>query len=209
MKHSTRIATFAVALFTGISGTAMANGTESTVPSAPPQSPATVAPPAEPYTPSPAVQAKTSSTAGPYISGAAGVAISGREAIKTGYNINGAVGYNFDPYRLEAAVGYQRHDLKHVSGNVDYWTFMANAYYDYDAGLGFKPYLMGGLGAARSHFSPTDHNKTEFVWQVGTGVGFKIADNTTFDLGYRFVRPDTDDLNFNSHNIIAGIRYQF
>ena len=211
MKHSAKIATLAVALFAGFAGTAMANGTETP---APPQEPAAAAPSAaapvrEPYMPPMAAPAKERSTSGPYISGSGGVAISGRDNVKTGYNFTGAVGYNFDPARIEAAVGYQRHDLRNISGNIDYWTFMANAYYDYDADLGFKPYLMGGLGAARSHFSPTGHNKTEFAWQVGTGVGFKIGDGTTLDIGYRFVRPDTDDINFNSHNIMAGIRYQF
>ena len=87
MKKSAKIATLAIALFTGISGTAMANGTE--VPPPPPPAP-------EPYTaPAPPPEVKPVSKSGPYISGDIGAAIWGKSGVKTGYVLNGAFGYNF------------------------------------------------------------------------------------------------------------------
>jgi opacity protein-like surface antigen len=208
MKQSAKIATIAIALFTGISGTALANGTNMQPPAAP--APAPAPPPAsESFMEPPATPARTHSSTGPYISGAAGVGIPEHDGIRTGYALNGAVGYNYDPARAEFAIGYQRHDLKHVSGHLSYWTFMANAYYDFEMGSGVKPYVMGGLGAATVDSSWLGDNDTDFAWQLGAGLGFKIDESTTFDLGYRYLRPENGDTNFKSHNIMAGIRYQF
>lgn len=197
-----------MALCAGIGGTAFGNGTEMPPPERAPQP--VMQQPAE-MAPAPA--SHKSSSSGPYISGDAGVALSGKSYAKAGYVLNGAVGYDFDPGRVEVAVGYQRNDLKPVSGYLSYWTFMANAYYDFDAGSGMKPYVMGGLGVAdgRARFSTPgfDDSRTDFAWQLGAGVGVKVADNTTFDLGYRYFKPDNNVADFNSHNIIAGIRYKF
>jgi len=204
MKKTAKITTLAMALFAGIGGTAFGNGTEMPPPERAPepvmQQPAEMAP---------APVAKPTSSAGPYISADGGVALSGKDYAKTGYVVHGAVGYNFDPARVEVAVGYQRNDLKNIGGYISYWTFMANGYYDFDAGYGMKPYLMGGLGAADGKFSPTNYDKTDFAWQIGAGVGVKVADNVTFDLGYRYFKPDNNVADFDSHNIIAGLRYQF
>ena len=208
MKQNAKIATLAVALFTGISGIALGNGTEMPPPAAPAPAPPQAA---EHYIQPPTPMAKPQSNAGWYISGAAAVAIPGNSDINTGYEVNGAVGYDFDPGRLEFAIGYQDHDLKNFSSNLSYWTFLANGYYDFDAGLGegIKPYLMGGLGVADEHYSPKNTNDTVFAWQLGTGLGFKIDNNTTFELGYRFFRPEAGATNLSAHNILAGIRYRF
>lgn len=148
--------------------------------------------------------APAKSTTGWYVSGDVGAAIWGKSGVKTGYVLNGAVGYNFDPVRVEAEIGYQGNE-RDYGGDMHFWTYMANAYYDFDAGSGMLPYLTVGLGGADGHNVPVSNNKTEFAWKLGTGIGFKVADNTTFDLGYRYFKPDNGD----SHNIIAGLRYQF
>lgn len=209
MKQHAKIATLAVALFTGISGTALGNGTEMPPP---PAAPAPAPPQAsERYIQPPMHVAKPQSNAGWYISGAAAVAIPGSVDVNTGYEVNGAVGYDFDPGRLEFAIGYQQHDLKNFSTDLSYWTFLANGYYDFDAGLGggIKPYLMGGLGVATEQDAPHSENSTIFAWQLGTGLGFKIDNNTTLELGYRFFKPEGGAQNLSSHNILAGIRYKF
>jgi opacity protein-like surface antigen len=154
----------------------------------------------------------------------------------SGYAFNGAVGYNFGTTRLEAAVGYQGNYFnKEVDsdGNVFYssWdpklnqevsvfnlsvlTVMANGYYDFKSVSGVKPYLMVGAGIADFNSGDNWVDDTYFAWQVGAGIGVKIANNTTFDLGYRYLRPegmkDQDGwhVNWESHNIMAGLRYQF
>ncbi|NTW51185.1 MAG: porin family protein [Chlorobiaceae bacterium] len=154
----------------------------------------------------------------------------------SGIALNGAFGYNFGTTRLEAAVGYQENAYNRevdADGSVYYstWnpvlgryvsdfhlsalTVMANGYYDFNTVSGIKPYLMAGAGIANFKSGDGWIDDTYFAWQVGAGFGVKIAKNTTFDLGYRYLRPeglrDLDGwhVNWESHNIMAGIRYDF
>jgi outer membrane autotransporter protein len=160
---------------------------------------------------------------GMYISGAVGIGMPG--SLETQYEgdldldnglvLNGAVGYNFGSARLEAAVGYQNHDLSDYDYDVSLLTLMANAYYDIDTDSSVRPYIMGGVGMANADTSWNDQDETVFAWQVGAGLGFEIADNTTLDLGYRYLKPndfDNDsvgDVKSESHNVMLGLRYQF
>lgn len=209
MKKSAKTATLALALFTGISSSALANGNDR-YPTESESVKPTVSPESEPYrqkaVSTPAI---SSSDTGPYVSGSIGAGFPDRDDFKTGYLLNGGIGYNFNPIRVEAAVGYQHHDLKHFDDDVSYLSFMGNGYYDFDAGSGIKPYLMAGAGVTSTDKSWSDNNSTNFAWQVGAGLGFKISDNTTFDLGYRYFRPDNGETSSHVHNVQAGIRYQF
>ena len=171
--------------------------------------------------------ASTPAIAKPYISGSVGLGIPGtwKEAnyspdsrFDSAVAWNGAVGYNFGTYRLEAALGYENPNYKNdSSADASILTVMANGYYDIDTNSKIIPYLMAGAGIADVDVSWwTANSSTSFVWQVGAGLGFKIDDNITFDLGYRYIRPeglecpeDHNDVSWSSHHIMAGIRYQF
>jgi opacity protein-like surface antigen len=214
MKQTSKMVMVAVALLAGVSGTAWANGTEM------PPAPAPYTPPPAPVVEAaPAPVVKTCDE-GFYISGAAGIGFPSAEIegydidLDSGLVLNGALGYNFGSARVEAAIGYQSHDFSDSDdedGSI--LTVMGNAYYDFDAGSGVKPYIMGGLGIASVDSSVTD-DETVFAWQVGAGLGFEIAECTTLDLGYRYLKPsDLDVYGYNveieSHNITLGLRYQF
>ncbi len=128
---------------------------------------------------------------------------------------NCAAGYNFGTYRLEGALGYEKHDFTNTPDDVSMLTVMANGYYDIDTNSKITPYVMAGLGVADVKVSWAD-SSTNFVWQVGFGAGFKVDDNVTLDLGYRYIRPeglecpdDHADVSLHSQHIMAGIRYQF
>ncbi len=238
MKKTSKMVMVAVALLAGVSGTAWANGTEM-----PPPAPSTYTPPPPPVE-APAPVVKTEKT-GPYISGAVGIGIPGSfktdyseyyeiqgedppELVRildtengssfdmdNGLVLNGALGYNFGSARLEAAVGYQKHDIKDEDEDISLLTVMANAYYDMDAGSGVKPYIMGGLGLAHVDMSWTSSDEDVFAWQVGAGLGVEVAENTTLDLGYRYLKPSKFDTHYlgdgkiECHNIMLGLRYQF
>ena len=119
--------------------------------------------------------------------------------------------------RLEGALGYESHNYKSPSGDdLSLLTVMANGYYDIDLGSAYTPYLMVGAGVADVDVSWSADSMTSFVWQVGAGMGFKVNDNFTFDLGYRYIKPEGlecpyegNDVNLHSQHIMAGIRYQF
>ena len=142
-----------------------------------------------------------------------------------GYLINGAVGMKGDSIRLEAEVGYHRNGVDSsiyygpIDAHVSMWTFMANGYYDFELSNGdVSPFVMAGLGIADASISDgnwgQESSSTEFAWQLGAGVGIKTANNTTVDLGYRYLSPsdatfDGAKVSLGSSNFLVGIRYGF
>jgi len=216
MKQITRMATLGVFLLAGATGTALANGT-----SAPEPEPMRYMPPPPPPAPTPAPVADTCEP-GAYISGSIGLGIPEKSnfdgdkyEMDAGLAVNGAIGYDFGEARLEAAVGYQKHDFKNYDDDLSLLTVMANAYYDIDTGSDVSPYLMAGAGWAHVD-SSWDESDDVFAWQVGAGLGIKVAECTTLDLGYRYLRPnkfDVDDGDGDTkwavHNIMLGLRYNF
>ncbi len=169
--------------------------------------------------------ASTPAIAKPYISGSVGLGMPGdwdevehHEKFDSSAAWNGAIGYSFGSYRLEAALGYENPNYKNdSSADASILTVMANGYYDIDTNSKITPYLMAGAGIADINVSWwTANSSTSFVWQVGAGVGLKGNDHVTFDLGYRYIRPeglecpeDHSNVSWSSHHIMAGVRYQF
>jgi len=102
-------------------------------------------------------------------------------------------------------------------------TVMYNIYADYKMKGPISPYLMGGLGVAfvDMKFSfvengvkfDSSYDKTSFAWQVGAGLGLKVTDNVSFDLGYRYFKTSNIDLendarlSFGGSKIMLGMQY--
>ncbi|HVT24011.1 MAG TPA: outer membrane beta-barrel protein [Rhizomicrobium sp.] len=117
------------------------------------------------------------------------------------------------------------------------WSLMANAWYDFDLGLPVTPYVGGGLGMAMVKISGDlgrydgstlsilrlhEKNDTVFAWQVGAGVSIPISDNMKLFADYRYfaandahlkIEPGfhggSIDADFNSHNLMVGVRFNF
>lgn len=171
----------------------------------------------------------------PYVNAFTGVGFAGKSNVdpassitfKTGMPWGGAIGLKGDEYRVEAALGYQ---VNHVdtsttalpSGNrVDMFTYMANAYYDYNIDYNIVPYVMGGVGGTsitRKGPDIADASKSVFTWQLGVGVGVKASEKVIVDIGYRYLKPSaytlTDQYGTVKHtasssNILLGLRYDF
>ncbi|NTU52352.1 MAG: porin family protein [Chlorobiaceae bacterium] len=244
MKQTTKMVTLAVALLAGLNGAAMANGTnmvtqEPVTYSKAPE-PVAVAAYQQPaaatavtvYQPATApvavtvyqpVQVVSSSYEGPYISGMIGVAVPGTwkeeyggdYKMKTGELLNGAIGYCFGATRAEVAVGYQQYDYKTLAEDISFLTIMANGFYEFNTTSNIRPYVMAGAGVAKADVSWAADTESVFAWQLGGGLGFKVTDNTTFDIGYRHFRPEKlsalggGNVKWESNNILVGIRYQF
>ncbi len=69
-----------------------------------------------------------------------------------------------------------------LDGDVREVALMANLYYDFDLGLGFEPYVVGGVGlnrisvkASGSGRSFVDDDDTVMAYQFGAGLGYKVG----------------------------------
>lgn len=117
-----------------------------------------------------------------------------------------------------------------VEGDVDAIFALANLWIDIPVGDVFRPYVGGGIGFGRLDVdldstggtSVIDDDDWGFAYQLGAGVAFGFSENIAFDIGYRFKGIANADLeldtavgggdaeaDYQSHNIIAGVRIGF
>jgi opacity protein-like surface antigen len=117
-------------------------------------------------------------------------------------------------------------------------TFGLNAYYDFDIGSGFKPYVGAGVGFAHvksnsaaygmpANYAISGESSTNtFIWNVGGGVSYDLTDALALDIAYRYsdFGKVSGDLLYNenglnstivgkskisSHEVLLGVRYSF
>lgn len=127
-----------------------------------------------------------------------------------GFNIGGALGYDYGNIRAEVEVAYREARYEHFSigavlpgcpctgdddDDVSAISFMANGYYDFDIeDSSLVPYLGGGLGGARivlDDDAGIDDQDVVFAYQVMAGIGYEISSSTTLTVGYRYFRTTT------------------
>lgn len=145
----------------------------------------------------------------------------------TGGGGNVALGYNFPTgpsgaFRLEAEAGYHGASGDDGFGGTHYFTYMGNAYYDFNKklptpseGWNISPYIGAGLGDAainngHSSFSNTfHHHVNSFAWQGMAGLNFTSGamPNTDWSIGYRYL--GTDKENLHASNLELGARFHF
>lgn len=168
-------------------------------------------------------------------------AFSGVEAeFDNGFGIEGAVGYEHPSgFRGELALGYRNNDFDdlsvaginfssagiNVGGQVEALSVMANGYYAFDVGGGFKPFIGAGIGIAFLDaelelsvpgfgVASASDDDTVFAYQGIAGVEYEIpTDSATIALGVRysyFATTDPDfggiEAEYGTHNIMVGVR---
>ena len=149
-----------------------------------------------------------------------------------GAAINLAVGYKLPVgLRLEGELGYARSSLDKLkvggtsvpfTGDIDIFTATANAFYDFNTGTAFTPYVGGGIGVAHQDVgtvtAPTlgvafaGGDSTDFVWLIEAGVSYALNRNFSIVPAYRFMQiqdggSGADDSSFHVFKI--GLRYSF
>ena len=149
-----------------------------------------------------------------------------------GFNAAGAIGVKSNCYRYEAELGYQTNNVDKLHGpygtspqhgDISVWSALANGYYDIHTGIGIKPYLTAGVGAARVQFEDirfpgyrgwSEHDSV-FAYQVGAGVSVPIGNNVALDARYRYFSTAEFTLNdgyqsrVSSNNVSLGLRLGF
>ncbi|MCL2673470.1 MAG: acyloxyacyl hydrolase [Alphaproteobacteria bacterium] len=131
------------------------------------------------------------------------------------FGVSLAVGYDLSKKHntpVRAELEYAVFTKAESTGRPDDWhpankmrqssyvqTLFVNAYYDIDTGGKFTPYVGAGIGAGLIQtegdivwFSGIRENTgsktvTNFAWNLGIGVGYKITDKVVLDVGYRLV----------------------
>ena len=120
-----------------------------------------------------------------------------------------------------------------LSGELDTWSLMLNAYYEMPLDMA-RPYLGAGLGIARHDGKltlslppplvaglgvpasiPESGDDTVFAYQFMAGIGFEASDSVTLFGGYRYMGTDDLDIedrftaSYGTHAIEAGLRVAF
>ncbi|WP_392566301.1 porin family protein [Utexia brackfieldae] len=163
---------------------------------------------------------------------------------KTTFNVGASVGYDFNvlyqvPVRSELDYTY-RSDAKIKTAFLDSEdgaydshfkiknsTLMVNNYYDFYNSSDFTPYVGIGLGMSfnKYKFNEADDSfsKNKFAWAGMAGVSYKIDDNLTANVEYRYLDSgkikytESDGKNYTdnfsaklrSHDLSVGLRYTF
>ena len=149
----------------------------------------------------------------------------------TGMVIEGAVGYDFGMFRAEGEIGYRKNDIDEFSalggsasgdGDFDALSLMANGYLDLENQTAFTPYIGAGIGYATVSANDIsvggidvgDEDDSVFAYQLGVGVGYSATESLIVEIAYKYFAtsdPDFEDTEaeYDSHNILIGIRYAF
>jgi len=129
-------------------------------------------------------------------------------SFSNGYMIGAVIGTELtENLRIEGELSYQTSEGECIGKCVDpdfdltTLALLGNAWVDFDAGNGVKPYVGGGIGIANvstdEGFSGEDD--TGLAYQLGLGARFGEA--RQFDIGYRYrsVSIDDPDSDVTSH----------
>jgi opacity protein-like surface antigen len=151
----------------------------------------------------------------------------------TGLALGAALGYNFNRFRVEGEISYQKNDIDKIgspgvildpTGDAVALSFLVNGYYDFINSSAFTPYISAGLGFAQVEFNNLDisglgfssssDKDTVFAYQIGIGVGYAVTEKVTIDVKYRYFDTedseyDTTEAEFASNNFIFGVRINF
>jgi opacity protein-like surface antigen len=157
--------------------------------------------------------------------------------VETSYSFGGMVGYTLRKIegadvRFELEAAYRKNDADKwrgfdLDGDVESLAVMFNTAVDFVNRTSLTPYVMGGIGGARVSLDDLeamgitiiDDDDTVFAYQFGGGLAFNLTKSLVLDLGYRYfatanleitAEDDSDGkINYDTHNLMLGLRYLF
>jgi len=151
----------------------------------------------------------------------------------TGLAVGAALGYDFNRFRVEGEISYQKNDVDKISaqgvffaatGDARALSFLINGYYDFKNRSAFTPYISAGLGFAQIEFndlnisglgfSDSSDEDTVLAYQIGMGIGYAVTGKVTIEVKYRLFGTedseyDTTKAEFTSNNFLFGVRINF
>lgn len=184
----------------------------------------------------------------PYVSGFGGVSILSdsdltddafpgvaiQAEFDAGFNVGGALGYDWGAIRGELELAYRQNDFEkfgglEATGETTALAYLASLYYDVENQSSFTPYIGFGIGGASididdlalTGFSGSTVNvdDTVFAYKIAAGVSYAINPSLDFMIDYSFLGTSdaeyddgaggTVEAEYLSHSISAGLRVRF
>lgn len=170
-----------------------------------------------------------------------GLPYSTEASFETGYGVGLALGYMpggtgtfFDSMRFDLEYYYRKADLDAfsasstfgaggpASGDLSSKSAMLNAYYDFNTGTRWMPYVGAGAGLSEVTLDTggIDDDDTVFAYNFMAGIGYapESLPNTVWSIGYRYFATDDPsfgdsadsvEMDYDVHNVEAGVRMMF
>ena len=145
--------------------------------------------------------------------------------VKKGLGFNAAAGNRFRKLRAELELGYRSGNIAEqlatagVDVDLTTWSFMANGYFDAPVQQNLKVYFGAGVGLATTKVKGTvisegdtytgSASDNAFAYQLMAGVSYSLGDGIQLFGGYRFMGTSWESLDYQTHNIEAGLRFGF
>jgi len=160
----------------------------------------------------------------------------GKHVYDLGYTIDLAIGKTFsNGLRGELEIPYRFSDIDEftIKGSnpeefdreISSLSLMVNAYYDFETGTSFRPFVGAGIGYSLLQIEgwTTHHDADVFAYQLMAGCSYAINHQFTLDLQYRFfgtAKPEFEtndprlghiriDSEYQTNNLMLGLRFYF
>ena len=126
-----------------------------------------------------------------------------------GYALTGTLGYRVREHiRLDGRLNYTNVGVKGSTIEVARISGIWNAYYDFDLGIPLTPYVGAGLGFGSTRLESTGISSgPDFAWNAIGGAAYSVTEAVDLTAEYRYT--DTLDAQFESHELLVGVRYNF
>jgi opacity protein-like surface antigen len=143
--------------------------------------------------------------------------------METGYNFGGAMGAHLSPWwDLEIDVFYANVGYEGFETSLSGLSVMLDLIYNFNTGWAVDPYLGAGLGVTRVRYDGEDQfpaftgEEWRFGFQFMGGLMFELSESTGLFAEYRYHDVDGDatiegveDIEYRTHNVSAGLRFNF
>ena len=157
---------------------------------------------------------------------------SGDADYDTGFLAGGAIGYDYanSPFRTEIEYTYRTGDNSSMpaaigtGGDLASTSLMLNAYYDFDTGTAWTPYIGAGIGAATEIDFDVEGGAGEFsdsgvfAAQIMAGAAYTISDRASLFGELRYFDAGSVDLtgsggtlstSYSTFDALLGVSFSF